>query len=246
MNGKTLEQQSSVFSKKMEAVKAKINPSFPWYPYGSLNNFIHLKNIFDKYPLDSLAKKGSKTLDIGAADGDLAFFLESLGYQADIIDYPPTNFNHLQGAKHIKQHLGSLMDIREADLDSQFPALTQKYSLIFFLGILYHLKNPYFVLETLSRSTEYLLVSTRIAKYTKDGTKISSYPVAYLLGPQEANNDSTNYWIFSYKGLERIFERTGWTITEMYSVGDTSNSNPSDQDHDERAFALLKSKNFQY
>jgi tRNA (mo5U34)-methyltransferase len=244
MNGTLLETQASGFGKKMEKIKSAINAPFPWYPYGSLNNFIHLKNIFNKYPLDTLIGKSSKTLDIGAADGDLAFFLESLGFRADIIDFAPTNFNHLQGAKLIKKELKSAINIYETDLDSQFPAMHEKYGLIFFLGILYHLKNPYYVLETLSRHTENLIISTRIAKYTKDGTQISGFPMAYLLAPDESNNDSTNYWIFSYKGLERIFERTGWKITEMFSVGDTANSNPSDQHHDERGFALLKSKNF--
>ena len=244
MNGILLEQKSSLFSKKMENIKAQIDPKFPWYPYGSLNNFIHLKNVFNKYSLETLVGQGNKTLDIGAADGDLAFFLETLGYKADIVDFPPTNFNHLEGAKLLRQHLNSKVNIYETDLDSQFPELKERYQLIFFLGILYHLKNPYYILEMLSHSTKNLIISTRIAKYTKDGTRISNYPVAYLLAPDEANNDATNYWIFSYKGLERIFERTGWEITDMFSVGDTLNSNPSDQNHDERAFALLKSKKF--
>jgi len=242
MNGTDLEQKAILFARKIEKSKLEIDGAFPWYPYGTLNNFLHLKRIFDKYPIDTLVGREFKTLDIGAADGDLAFFLESLGYKADIIDFPPTNFNHLKGAKLLKNHLNSAINIYERDLDSQFPGLDEKYGLVIFLGILYHLKNPYYVLETLSRNTQYLVVSTRIAKWTKDGTNISKNQLAYLLGPDECNNDSTNYWIFSYKGLEQIFKRTGWEITEMFSVGDTNKSNPSDQNHDERAFALLKSR----
>ena len=135
--------------------------------------------------------------------------------------------------------------IYERDLDSQFPTLDEKYGLIFLLGILYHLKNPYYALETLSHITNNLIVSTRIAKYIKNGSRISDIPVAYLLAPNESNNDQTNYWIFSMKGLERIFDRTSWHITEIYSLGDTKNSNPADSNHDERAFALLESKNQQ-
>lgn len=244
MDGFTLEREASLFNEKLAAIKSGANVPFSWYPYGTLGNFINLKSIFNKYKLDKLIGESRRTLDIGAADGDLAFFLESLGYKADIFDYPPTNFNQLQGAKWLKENLASSVNIYEADLDTQFPELTDKYGLIIFLGILYHLKNPFYVLESLSRSAENLIVSTRIAKYTKQGAKIASSPVAYLLAPDEANNDSTNYWIFSYAGLQRLFERTGWTITEMYSVGDTAKSNPSDQHHDERAYALLKSRNF--
>ncbi len=245
MNGSNLEKDASLFDKKLTDLKTGANPEFSWYPYGTLNNFIHLKPIFNKQPLDKLLGKTRRTLDIGAADGDLAFFLESQGFQADIVDYPPTNYNSLKGAKLLKEILHSSVNIIERNLDAQFPELTEKYGLIILLGILYHLKNPYYVLETLSRSTEYLIVSTRIAKYVKNGVQISNAPLAYLLAPDESNNDSTNFWIFSYAGLQRLFDRTGWTITEMFSVGDTSKSNPTDNDHDERAFALVKSKNFQ-
>jgi tRNA (mo5U34)-methyltransferase len=244
MNGTFLLESANLFNTKLSAIKSRATTSFTWYPYGSLSNFVHLKNIFDAYPLEKLVGKSRRTLDIGAADGDLAFFLESLGYHADIVDYPPTNYNHLQGAKFLKNALNSSVNVYERDLDAQFPELTEKYGLVIFLGILYHLKNPYYVLENLSKSTQYLIVSTRIAKFTKQGTPLYDSPVAYLLGPQESNNDSTNYWIFSYKGLQRIFERTGWEITEMRSLGDTVASNPADTEHDERAFALLKSKNF--
>jgi tRNA (mo5U34)-methyltransferase len=244
MNGSELQQESAIFYEKLEQLKVDIKPTFQWYPYGSLGNFIHLQNLFDKHPLGSLIGESLKTLDIGAADGDLSFFLESLGYSADIIDFPPTNFNGLQGARALKEKLASKVGIYEADLDSQFPAINEKYGLIFFLGILYHLKNPYYILESLSRSTQYMLVSTKIAKYTKDGTQISNYSLAYLLDPTECNNDSTNYWVFSQQGLERIFNRTGWETVEIFTVGDVLSSNPSDSNHDERAFALLKSRNF--
>ena len=245
MDGDKLEKEAAVFDQKLAAIKSEEGTPFGWYPYGTLGNFCNLKGIFNKYGLDQLIGKSRKTLDIGAADGDLAFFLESLGYRADMIDYPPTNFNHLQGAKWLRAILRSTANIYEVDLDAQFPELTEQYGLIIFLGILYHLKNPFFVLERLSLNTEYMIVSTRIAKYTKQGSiKIADAPLAYLLAPDESNNDATNYWIFSYAGLQRLFDRTGWTVTEMYSVGDTSKSNPSDQHHDERAYALLKSKNF--
>jgi len=44
-----------------------------------------------------------KIADLGGADGDLAFFLETLGFDLDIIDHAPTNFNHLKGAQLLKK-----------------------------------------------------------------------------------------------------------------------------------------------
>jgi hypothetical protein len=241
MNGSNLLDKAMDFNSKLEEVKNKIDSSFPWYPYGILNNFIHLRDIFNKYPLDSPVKDSPKILDIGAADSDLSFFLESLGYNPDIIDYGPTNFNNLEGVRLLKREINSQVEIYEFDIDSQFKIPNVHYELTFLLGILYHLKNPFFILEFLSLHSKYMLISTRIAKFTPDGTNIFKYPLAYLLAPDESNNDATNYWIFTDTSLRRLFSRSGWEIIEMISVGDKKNSNPSDHNHDERAFALLKS-----
>lgn len=241
--GDKILERSNTFKIYIEELKKEINPSFPWYPYGILNNFIHLRAMFNKFPISSLSSE-QNILDIGAADGDLAFFLETLNYNLDIIDFGPTNFNNLKGAHLIKDKINSKVGIYEIDLDAQFSLPNKKYDLIFFLGILYHLKNPFYVLEQLSKNTQYLILSTRVAKYTNDGSNISKYSVAYLVGETECNNDATNYWIFSLEGLKRIFQRTKWSILHLETFGDTKNSNPSMSEHDERAFVLLKSENY--
>ncbi len=49
-----------------------------------------------------------KIADIGAADGDLAFFLEKQGLSVDVIENESTNFNRLEGAQILK-----LLDLGE-------------------------------------------------------------------------------------------------------------------------------------
>jgi hypothetical protein len=159
----------------------------------------------------------------------------------DVIDNEATNFNRLEGARILKEALQSSVSIRSIDLDSQFVLHGEKYDAVFLLGILYHLKNPFFALETLARMTRYCFVSTRIARQTPDGHPLSPYPVAYLLGPRECNDDNTNFWIFSEEGLKRLIDRTGWKLLSYVAVGDTTSSNPADSDRDERAFCLLQS-----
>ncbi len=66
--------------------------------------------------------------------------------------------------------------------------------------------------------------------------------MAYLLDPREANDDPTNYWIFSAAGLERLAERAGWSVVARQSVGCAEGSNPVDAEADERMFLLLKSR----
>lgn len=241
MNAQQLETAALAFMTEIDALKAAIDPAFPWYPYGSLNNFIHLKPLFEQFPLDQLLG-GRPALDIGAADGDLAFFLERLGHAVEVIDHAPTNFNGLRGARLLASQLNSAVVIHDVDLDSYFRLPDTRYDLVFFLGILYHLKNPFLVLESLGKVTRYLLLSTRIARFAPSADPIKHLPVAYLLDPAEANNDSTNYWIFSETGLLRLFDRTGWNVLAHRSVGDTENSDPARPDHDERCFALLASR----
>jgi tRNA (mo5U34)-methyltransferase len=226
-------------------IKLAHRPKSFWYPYSTLHNVAILEKLSDTaglHLLDLCRGEHGKVADIGAADGDLAFFLEKQGLLMDVIDNEYTNFNGLEGARTLKEALNSSVTIRSIDLDSQFSLAKQKYDAVFFLGTLYHLKNPFYLLESLARITRYCFISTRIAKQTPDGQPLSPYPVAYLLGPQECNNDDTNFWIFSDHGLKRLIDRTGWNLLSYVTIGDSASSTPADQDRDERAFCLLKKK----
>lgn len=237
-----LEQSAPEFKQKLARIKAA-DFGFPWYPYETMNNIGHLRPLVSAQ-FDHLFSGGKKFADIGAADGDMAFFLESRGNKVDIYDYAPTNMNGLRGARKIKEVLSSSVNIHEVDLDSQMK-LHDQYDVIILLGILYHLKNPYYVLETLAKSCKYLVTSTRVARhFYAGGPDMSQVSAAYLLDPTESNNDATNFWIFSDKGLRRIFERTGWDVGTYRTVGDVAMSNPQDMARDERAFALLQSRYF--
>jgi tRNA (mo5U34)-methyltransferase len=223
-------------------IKLAHRPKSFWYPYRTLWNVELLERLSADAGLDLLQVcrgQYGKVADIGAADGDLAFFLENQGLTVDVIDNEGTNFNRFLGVRILKDALNSSVTIRSVDLDSQFDLPSKKYDAIFFLGILYHLKNPFFVLEKLAQSTRYCFASTRIAKQTTDGHRLSPYPLAYLLGPRECNNDDTNYWIFTDEGLKRLIERTGWTLLSQINIGDTRNSTPADPDKDERTLVLL-------
>jgi hypothetical protein len=243
MDGTALKGKAREFSVQLKEYKKQINPDIAWYPYSTLANFTHLEDCFNQVSLEMLVNQ-ERIADIGAADGDLAFFMGSLGYRADIIDFAPTNNNGLQGARALQQASTTKNDIRvfEINLDEQFSLPENGYSLIFFLGILYHLKNPYYVLEALGKKCKYLVLSTRVARWTPDGRDITGSPMAYLLGPKESNNDSTNYWIFTEFCLERLVGRTGWDVVYKKCVGNLTDSNPSDGSKDERCFMLLRSK----
>ena len=231
------------FIGKLRSVKTTHEPDgFTWYGYDTMSNVWHLENLlqgkFDKL----LQEVEGPIADIGVADGDLGFFLESLGHEVQLFDRPATNWNGMRGVRRLHELLDSRAGVSEVDLDSQFNLPRERYALIVFLGILYHLKNPMFVLEALSSRAPRMLLSTRIAARTgADGFDMHDLPLAYLVDPSECNNDSTNYWIFSKRGLERLLARSGWVIEQWITVGCTEQSEPARMDRDERAFVLVRS-----
>ena len=230
------------FYHKLETLKSTLAVDFPWYPYYTLGNVEHLD---DQLKGDSRAVfsqiLGGRVLDIGAADGEWAFFLESLGCKVTAVDYPLTNANLMQGIRTLKQAMGSNIDIQEADIDFDFIVPEGEFDAVFFLGILYHLKNPFYALEKLSKRVKYCFLSTRIATVSPKGLPLSGEPLAYLLGADELNTDPSNYWIFSEPALRRLLERAGWQVCSFDTIGFGEGSDPDSIERDQRAFCLLRS-----
>jgi hypothetical protein len=237
------------FRKRFDQAKVAI-PGILWYPYNSFANLSCLHRLQSAAALSFADMVGgdpgeanpgaNSIMDIGAADGALSFFFESLGYRVHAFDHAPSNINHMQGIRALARRLDSGIQIEDIDLD-RLPAFTQTFGLALFLGTLYHLRNPYGVLELLADHARYCFLSTRIAHLSTDrGTRLEALPVAWLLDPTECNNDSTNYWIFSMSGLERLVVRSRWTICSSLRTGSTA-SDPASPEADERAFLLLKS-----
>ncbi|MCC6538892.1 MAG: hypothetical protein IT162_15165 [Bryobacterales bacterium] len=230
------------FKQRLDATKAALAPPFAWYPYDSLSNLVHLDRLLSGERRDLLALLGQRPcLDLCCADGELAFFLESQGVAVDAVDHPSGNYNGMEGVAALRAALGSQMAIGQVDLNQPFMLPKNRYGAIFFFGALYHLKNPFHVLESLARHTEYCFLSTRIANTLPGGARIDAEPIAYLAGRDEVNGDDSNYWMFSRAGLERILARTHWTVLDLITVGAVEHSDPVSPDRDERAFVLARS-----
>lgn len=237
--------QANRFRKRLSSVKESICLlAGDWYPYDSLSSIASLDG-FLKGEMAALRQLigHDPVLDIGCGDGDVAFFLESLGCPVRVIDHPPTNNNHMYGVEALKCALRSKVEIQAADLDQRIDLPDPHYGLTLLLGILYHLKNPYAILEALAKKSRYCFLSTRIASHSPDKKiHFGDLPVAYLLDEAETNNDETNYWIFSEAGLRRILRRTGWDVKECRIAGNAAASDPVSTAGDARAFCLLESR----
>src|SRR6266536_763295 len=135
------------FRSELDQRKERVSAGIACYPYDTMSNIINLDTLLTGENRDIFARiAGSHVADIGCADGDFGYFLErELGCTVDLVDNAPTNFNQLRGARAIKELLSSNARILEIDLDAQFSLPAEPYTAVFFLGLLYHLRNPYFV-----------------------------------------------------------------------------------------------------
>ncbi len=205
------------FEARIVEVRKRVKPEpFDWYSFDSFGNLTHLDALLP-LGIDTVAELagGDPVADIGTGDGDVAFLLESLGCRVVAIDWPGTNANRMLGVRLMKRELGSAVQIREVELDERFRLDGERFGVVCALGLLYHLKNPFYFLERLARHSRYCLLSTAILSASRKRD-----PVAYLAGDREFGGDATNYWIFSESGILRLLDRCGWDVSHRYVTGD--------------------------
>ena len=243
MDVKAIRLRASAFRKQLWDLKQRTSLiDAEWYPYDTLSCWDTLDRMLtgSHRRLLDLAG-GDPVLDLGCADGDESFFLESLGCRVAALDNPTVNHNRFAGFQTLKMALKSGVEVGAIDLDSGC-RLEGTFGLCFFLGVLYHLKSPMYALELLARHSRYCLMSTRIAGVDPERrTDFSHLPVAYLVGESETNDDSTNFWIFSEAGLRRAVNRAGWQVCDWLTVGCDGPPDPVHADADGRVFCLLRS-----
>jgi tRNA (mo5U34)-methyltransferase len=224
------------FRSRLRAVRKPVT-DLRWYPYSSLDNISILARFLS--PALEIVPAGGSVLDIGAADGDMGFLFQSLGHDVDFLDNAATNFNDCEGLRRTASLLGWPQTLIERDIDWGFE-LDRDYDLAIFLGTLYHLRNPALALLRLAQRCRRALISTRVTANLPDGRNVEATPLAYLLDKREANDDPTNYWIFSPVGLERLLKRCGWRMRHAQRVGEVGRSNPVDNSADERMFVFCE------
>ncbi len=242
----SLREQAVKFREHLASIKSRtpLDPRVTWYPWQSLGQLEVLDEFLRGDPAGLMNMIGhDPVLDVGCGDGDISFFLESLGVKVDAIDHAPTNYNALLGVHALKERLKSSIRIHAIDLDARPNLPGANYGFTVMLGVLYHLKNPFLVLEALARASRYIFLSTRIASLSPDRkTNFGSLPIAYLVEEYELNNDESNFWIFSETALKRVVRRSGWDVLHYSTIGPANAADPVTSAGDARAFLLAKSR----
>lgn len=147
--------------------------------------------IVFKYPVE-----GKTLLDIGAWNG--YFSVEAVRRGAkrvvalDKYSWEHPLFQGFKGFDLVRRHLAPEIEAVTCDVMELRNNPVGNFDRVLFLGVLYHLKHPLYVLETLFDITgELLVVETALDMQNHPRPAMAFYPGYPLTG---RNKDRTNWW----------------------------------------------------
>lgn len=165
------------------------------------------KKIFSE--LDKINFKGKKVLDIGCRDGLFSFYAEKKGATEVVaidndISKGAVEFLIPYFGSKIKMYEKNLMDLTEKDFG--------KFDIIIFVGVLYHLRYPFFalkIIKDLLKNDGKLILETGI--YLDDNKK------AFLYCPieEESEFEKTSCTFFNKKGLIDSLKSLGISVQNI-------------------------------
>jgi SAM-dependent methyltransferase len=231
---------------KLATVKARGAPPRPgWYPWDSFGSVVLLDRLLTgRYRWLGPMIGADPVVDVGCGDGALSFVFEALGFRVCAVDHHQSNYNEMRGVAALKHALNSKVRIAEINLDREPRLPVKRCGLAVFLGVLYHLKNPFCVLESIGEQARYCLLSTAVTRFAPgESADISEMPAAFLAGRDGLRGDETNYWIFTERGLRNLIDRAGWEVCDWLALRDEESRLWGSQ-KDERVLCLLRSRRF--
>lgn len=156
---------------------------------------------------------GKSVLDIGAWDGFFSFEAERRGaarvLATDHFCWSGPGWGTRNGFDLVHAALASEVETLDVDvLDLSAPQLGQ-FDVVLFLGVLYHVKDPYSCLEAAARMcSEHLIIETVTALAHEP------LPAMRLYKPGELGGDPTNFWAPNIAALEVMLNSFGFSRIE--------------------------------
>lgn len=157
---------------------------------------------------------GKTVLDVGAWDGFFSFEAERRGASrvlaTDSFSWTGEGWGTKAGFELARRALGSRVEDRELDVLDLSPETVGVFDVVFFLGVLYHMKHPLLALERVfSVTRELLIMSTFVdATWTRR-------PAAAFYPHAEANSDPTNWWGPNPGAVVAMLETAGFTRVDV-------------------------------
>jgi tRNA (mo5U34)-methyltransferase len=137
--------------------------------------------------------EGKSVLDVGAWNGNFSIEAVRRGARKvvslDKVTWESSNFKGFQGFELARRWLAPEIESVHCDVNDLRTAEIGEFDCTLFLGVLYHLKHPLYVLESLAAITrEHLVLETHLDLMDVPGPAMAYYPNAELC------NDPSNWW----------------------------------------------------
>lgn len=248
-----------------EALAREIAELGPWFhnlhlPGGVTTAPDHWLGDFPRYKWEQLAPclpndlNGWRALDIGCNAGFYSFALAERGARVTGLD---SDARYLRQAEWARERLGlDGVDFRRGQV-YDLAGSDERYDLVLFMGVLYHLRYPMLALDTVARLKPRLMVfqslthggerlppendasldfATRGRLDHPDWPKLAFIETAFA-------DDPTNWWVPNHAAIEAMLRAAGFAIEahpghELYLCRTATDAPPVPLSEDEYASAI--------
>lgn len=230
------EEQGMAVSKnsRLDNSAQEVAAQAPWFhnlhlPNGTQTAPEHVLGDFPSYKWEELARAlpsrldGWTALDIGCNAGFYSFELARRGAQVTAID---SNAHYLKQARWAAPQFGlaDRIEFRQQQV-YELARDQQRYDLVLFLGVLYHLRYPLLALDIVSRKTKHLLCLQTMTMpgdavlANTDGLGLDDrqqmldpgWPTMAFIEGRLAN-DPTNWWAPNHACVEAMLRSCGMEV----------------------------------
>jgi tRNA (mo5U34)-methyltransferase len=153
---------------------------------------------------------GKRVLDIGAWDGFFSFEAERRGsaevLATDHFCWSGPGWGDKRGFDHAHARFGSKVRSLDLDIADHSVSALGTFDTVLLLGVLYHVTDPYRILESAAAMcTDHLVVETVTA------LRHEAVPAMRLFTELELDKDPTNFWAPNILALREMCRRFGFT-----------------------------------
>ena len=157
---------------------------------------------------------GKTVLDIGAWDGFFSFAAERLGASRvvalDSFAWGGAEWGSQETFNLARTALGSNVEDVYCDVVDIDPEQLGRFDVVFFLGVLYHMRDPFLSLERAASVCDELLIVE-----TLEDMFFSRRPAAAFYPGSSMYNDDTNWWGPNRAAVVGMLRELGFTRFEI-------------------------------
>jgi tRNA (mo5U34)-methyltransferase len=198
-------------------VQNQVN-SIQWFHQMDLGNGIITPGVYDPrarlsamHIPDDLS--GKTVLDIGSWDGFYAFEAERRGAShvlaTDSFVWQGHTWGSKAGFELARKALNSQVEDLEIDILGISPETIAPADVVFFLGVLYHMRYPLRALDNLFSVTKKLAIVETVVDLTH-----MRRPAAAFYPGRELNGDPTNWWAPNEAAVHGLLKTAGFSRVE--------------------------------